>query len=137
VQAQIVDLLSRLIRDLGMSVLLITHDLGVVAAMADRVVVLFNGQVVEEGSARQILLDPLHPYTESLIASRTLSEDSVRFSRLQSLELGGPLGESGERCPFVSLCSAKEEACGSSCPGLLDMGDGRKVRCIATERLYG
>lgn len=137
VQAQIVDLLSRLIRDLGMSVLLITHDLGVVAAMADRVVVLFSGQVVEEGSARQILSDPLHPYTESLIASRTLSEDSIRFSRFHALETAFPEKANGDRCPFVSLCSAKEERCGDTRPELVEMEGGRKVRCLATERLYG
>lgn len=132
VQAQIVDLLSRLIRDLGMSLLLITHDLGVVAAMADRVAVLYNGYVVEEGSAAQILRDPLHPYTRILVASRTLTGEVPRYNRMFTLDsTENPKGPG--RCPFITLCPHKKSICGAEMPGLVTLSNNRKVRCVALE----
>lgn len=134
VQAQIIDLLSRLIRDLGMSVLLITHDLGVVAAMAHRVIVLYSGQVVEEGSAREILKDPLHPYTQALLAARPFTSDSAfRANRA----FPGPdnlvsYNRSGG-CPFAGFCRSTVERCKDETVGLVDFGTGRKVRCLALQ----
>lgn len=136
VQAQIVDLLSRLIRDLGMGVLLITHDLGVVAAMADRVAVLYDGYVVEEGTAHQILLNPLHPYTRTLIASRSLTGEAPQYSRAFSTEFKG--GDEGAgRCPFISLCPNKKSLCGDGTPNLVTLADDRKVRCLVVEGGHG
>jgi oligopeptide/dipeptide ABC transporter ATP-binding protein len=130
VQAQIVDLLSRLIRDLGMGVLLITHDLGVVAALADRVVVIFDGHVVEEGSASEILSKPRHPYTRSLLAARALSGNAAEVSRLLSMEFASRPEGGPKRCPFIALCPDRQGACGERTPELIDLGPGRKVRCL-------
>jgi peptide/nickel transport system ATP-binding protein len=132
VQAQIVDLLSRLIRDLGMSLLLITHDLGVVAAMADRVAVLYNGYVVEEGSAAQILRDPLHPYTRILTAARTLTGEVPFYNRMLTFDSKENQKGAG-RCPFITMCPNKKSICGEQMPGLATLSDRRKVRCIALE----
>jgi oligopeptide/dipeptide ABC transporter ATP-binding protein len=131
VQAQIVDLLSRMKRDLGMSVLLITHDLGVVAALADKVVVLYRGQAVEEGYATQILSEPLHPYTRSLLTARTLRDASAPH-RFSSISPGSSPRLDGEACPFVGLCPSRQAACGESSPDLVELGEGRKVRCFVT-----
>ncbi len=126
VQAQIVDLLSRLIRDLGMSVLLITHDLGVVAALADRVVVLFDGQSVEEGTARDILTEPLHPYTRSLLFARSLTAvSSGRFSSIPPGDTAGPV-----QCPFIDQCQNSIEACRRGSPELIRVKSDHKVRCF-------
>ena len=115
-----------------MSVLLITHDLGVVAALADQVVVLYGGQAVEQGSTRQILSEPLHPYTQSLLAARSLSARNSRNARFTSA--APPNGEPGDvMCPFIKHCSIKMERCKSNAPSLLDLGEGRRVRCFARE----
>jgi peptide/nickel transport system ATP-binding protein len=131
VQAQIVDLLSRLIRDLGMSVLLITHDLGVVAAMADRVIVLHRGRVIEEGSTREILKDPLHPYTKALLAARPLIRNAGPASRLVGMGNVEAREENGKGgCAFASLCPARVEGCAGGLISLKDVGTDRKVRCL-------
>jgi oligopeptide/dipeptide ABC transporter ATP-binding protein len=138
VQAQIVDLLSRLIRDLGMSVLLITHDLGVVAAMADRVIVVHDGRAVEEGAAREILKDPLHPYTRGLLAARPFSRDSVIASRITGSAIENIVEDSKKRgCRFASLCPIKTASCENEAPSLCTVAPGRKVRCIAPEQRNG
>ncbi len=137
VQAQIVDLLSRLIRDLGMSVLLITHDLGVVAAMADRVVVVHNGRVVEEGGVREILKDPLHPYTQALLAARPFSKDSEVASRLTGSVVQNVITYSDVAgCQFSAFCPIKTEACQNHAPNLASIAPGRKVRCIASPKRH-
>jgi peptide/nickel transport system ATP-binding protein len=129
VQAQIADLLSRLKRDLGMGLLLITHDLGVVAALADRVIVLYDGHLVEEGETGQILKDPLHPYTRNLLAARSLT-DSAQFSRFFTMEFSkGPTADP-KQCPFIALCPNKKSVCDTEAPGLVTLEDGRKVRCV-------
>ena len=69
IQAQILDLIKMLQRDIGMSVMFITHDMGVVAEVADRVVVMLNGKKVEEGTAKEIFLKPKHPYTKALLSA--------------------------------------------------------------------
>jgi peptide/nickel transport system ATP-binding protein len=131
VQAQIVDLLSRLIRDLGMSVLLITHDLGVVASMADRVAVLYDGHVVEEGTSRQILLEPLHPYTRTLTAALMPNPTPPEHSRYSIM--GFKSEDNTGQCPFVALCPHKTFLCREGIPPLAAFGDNRKVRCIGVE----
>ena len=130
VQAQIVDLLSRLKRDLGMSLMLITHDLGVVAALSDRVIVLYDGHLVEEGSTYQILKDPYHPYTQSLLAARSLSEPNLQFGRFFTMEFNNKNENGNNQCPFLALCPNKKKACSERAPGLQTLKNGRKVRCI-------
>lgn len=130
VQAQIVDLLARLIRDLGMSVLLITHDLAVVAAMADRVVVIHGGHVVEEGSPREILKDPLHPYTQILLTSRSQAQVTpVPVARPVGMDAAELQSPTSPQCPFAPHCPALNPRCAEGKPPLMDLGGGRKVRC--------
>jgi oligopeptide/dipeptide ABC transporter ATP-binding protein len=126
VQMQIVDLLARLIRDLGMSVLLVSHDLGVIAALASRAVVLHRGLVIEEGSVRDILKKPLHPFSRSLVNARPLVRGKPLPAALVR-EAPGPF------CPFREGCELRQEQCANQTPRLLKLGDGRKVRCFAWE----
>jgi oligopeptide/dipeptide ABC transporter ATP-binding protein len=138
VQAQIVDLLSRLIRDLGMSVLLITHDLGVVAAMADRVVVVHKGRVIEEGTTREILKNPSHPYTSSLISARPVQGKTYPLANLENMHADGIENRDKTRgCPFAVLCPNKLKNCENETPSLTYLNDGRKVRCFARETHNG
>ncbi len=129
VQAQIADLLSRLKRDLGMSLMLITHDLGVVASLSDRVIVLYDGHLVEEGETKQILKAPVHPYTKNLLEARALTKSAL-FSRFFTMEFGREKRTGQSRCPFIALCPNKKPICGEETPGLVDLKDGRKVRCV-------
>ncbi len=131
VQAQIVDLLSRLIRDLSMSVLLITHDLGVVASMADRVVVLYDGYIVEEGTPKQVLTAPLHPYTRTLTAAFMRDQKPKEHSRMSIM--GFKSIDATGQCPFIALCPERTVLCEEGIPALISIGDNRKVRCTAVE----
>ncbi|MDD5309482.1 MAG: ABC transporter ATP-binding protein [Deltaproteobacteria bacterium] len=137
VQAQIVDLLSRLIKDLRMSVILITHDLAVVAAMADRVAVLYAGRLMEEGGVREVLKDPLHPYTRALVAA---SPTGVRRSGQVVLPLQGGL-DSGARpenaCLFAPRCPHAFAPCATEAPPLALRVDGRLARCHLPEVGHG
>jgi len=115
IQAQIIDLMKELQKELHMSILLITHDFGVVSQMADRVAVMYAGKIVEEGSLKEVLESPLHPYTELLI----LSIPGIRVKRggrLKTIEgtVPNPLHfPSGcrfhPRCPYASERCAREE----------------------------
>ena len=135
VQAQIIDLLSGLIRDLGMSVLLVTHDLRIVSAIADRVVVVFSGRVVEEGSSQQILKEPIHPYTKALLAVRPFTQRSLSTKQMGSTGDQHMSFASFERCPFSTFCPASFEICLNSRPDLADVGAARKVCCHDWTRL--
>ncbi len=131
VQAQIIDLLSRLIGDLGMSVLLITHNLGIVAALAKRVVVLHAGQVIETGTVRQILKDPLHPYTKALVDVHPFSHDEQSGTRRSVAgDQASSLTTTLSRCPFAALCPNIYPRCQQGHPALISRPDQRQVRCF-------
>ncbi len=129
IQAQILELMNRLQEDFGTAIIMITHDLGVVAEVADRVAVMYAGVVVEEGSAAQIFAAPKHPYTQGLLESIPRI-DSGRGDRLK--EIPGvvpslyrvPVGcKFGPRCPHVAdRCHEKE-------PTLFPISDGHQARC--------
>jgi oligopeptide/dipeptide ABC transporter ATP-binding protein len=132
IQAQILDLIRRLNHDLGMAVVLITHDLGVVAEMADRVAVMYAGEIVEETSVRSLFKDPRHPYTRGLIGSiptlgRVQEELAVIPGVVPSL-IDLPAG-----CRFASRCAARIEhqleICTREKPELLPVTEGHLVRC--------
>lgn len=120
VQAQILQLISRLADETGMAVILVTHDMGVVAEMADRVQVMYAGRVVEEGPADEVLDHPSHPYTEGLLAS-VPRLDLPRPRRLPSIA-GSPAtaGRTGPGCVFADRCAYRFEPC-SRQPALLDV----------------
>ncbi|PLX41841.1 MAG: peptide ABC transporter ATP-binding protein [Deltaproteobacteria bacterium] len=125
VEAQIMDLLEKLRRERGMALMLITHDLGVVAQYAERVVVMYGGMVVEEASVKEIFNAPLHPYTEGLLGSLP-----KRGRALRPIPGNVPsLGNFPSGCPFRGRCSREVERCAQGLPELA-AAKNRKVRCI-------
>ncbi len=132
IQAQILDLMRKLQRELGMSILFITHDLGVVAEMADRVVVMYAGRVVEEGDVRDIFARPRMPYTRALMNSiPRLDRVGGRRERLQSIPGTVPnLLRPPPGCAFAPRCAYAKPECAAGVPPLEDSGGGHTVRCI-------
>ena len=136
IQAQILDLLRRLRDDTGMAVLLITHDLGVVSETADRVVVMYCGQVVEEAEVRTLFDHPMHPYTLGLLKSipRLEDDDSKRLYMIKGM-VPNPL-EMPPGCHFSDRCASCMDICRTKVPELVDV-DGHKVRCFLYESADG
>jgi peptide/nickel transport system ATP-binding protein len=133
IQAQILELMRDLQRQTGMAMVLITHDLGVVAETAARVAVMYAGQIVEEAPTRLLFREPKHPYTEGLIGSvpvigRRVSELAVIPGRVPNL-IGLPSG-----CRFAPRCQARVEhgltQCTEALPALVEVEQGHKVRCF-------
>ena len=135
IQAQILDLLTELKERLGMAVLLITHAMGVVAEVAQRVVVMYAGQVIEEGSVEELFERPWHPYTQGLIRSiPRIDADASRGSRLVSIPGTVPsLVEPPPGCRFAPRCAYARDACTQATPALRDVGAGHRVACILEE----
>ncbi|RXZ78775.1 ABC transporter ATP-binding protein [Paenibacillaceae bacterium] len=134
IQAQILDLMKRLKDERSMGMLLITHDLGVVAEMCDRVVVMYAGRVVEEASVQELFENPQHPYTQGLIRSVPKLRQKVR--RLESIPGNVPdLSRMPEGCKFAPRCPHVMPQCLTTEPQLLAAaGDaGRKSRCWLTQ----
>lgn len=128
VQAQILDLLDRLSRDLGLAVVLVTHDMGIVAEMADRVLIMYGGRVVERGARHEIFADPWHPYTRGLLASIP-SLDDARPERLLSIPGTPPQpGSWPPGCVFAPRCSASTPACLQPPPR--HAKGGREAYCV-------
>lgn len=128
IQAQILDLLRSLKDDLDMSILLITHDLGVVAEMCDRVVVMYAGQVVETADTRTLLRNPRHPYTIGLIDSTPHQSKGNR--RLNSIEGQVPTPDQfGVGCRFADRCPKMMDICQSSLPPLMEIDRQTSCRC--------
>jgi peptide/nickel transport system permease protein len=126
VQAQILDLLAALKRESGLSLIFITHNLGVVAEIADRVIVMYAAQVVEQGPVEQVFNKPLHPYTRALLAAVPDDEAaSVAISGTVPLPHAFPGG-----CRFAPRCGHARPACEAAPPLLEDVHDGRAVRCL-------
>jgi oligopeptide/dipeptide ABC transporter ATP-binding protein len=127
VQAQILDLLREMKRELDLSLLLITHDLGVVAETADRVAVMYAGRIVEEGPVRQILRAPLHPYTQGLLASIPGQATGRRLKAIDGVvpnPMALPPG-----CAFAPRCPHRMERCSQAAPALVAIDEARRVRC--------
>lgn len=128
VQAQIVELVSELSRARNMAVLWITHDLGVVAQISQRVAVMYRGSIVEEGSTAKVLTDPVHPYTAALL--RSIPSAAQRGARLATIE--GHLPDPFARlpgCPFANRCPLVMAQCTTSPPPVRPTGDGSTARC--------
>lgn len=128
IQAQILDLMVKLKNELNTSILLITHDLGVVAETADKVVVMYCGKVVETGTVTEIFAKPLHPYTQGLLASIPKVEEKVEKLFIIPGMVPNPL-EMPKGCAFSTRCSKCMEKCKNEMPPLKEV-DGRKVRCF-------
>ena len=127
IQAQVLDLLREMRDTLGLALLLITHDLGVVAETADRVAVMYAGRVVETAPVRELLREPRHPYTRALMGSIPGGSPGSRLIAVPGTvpALGAfPVG-----CPFTARCPERFEPCDIATPALTDQGPGRQVRC--------
>ncbi len=134
VQAQILELLRQLRRNRGVSMLLISHDLGVVAQLADRVAVMYAGQIVELAQVRDLFARPCHPYTRRLMAMAPGSERSLQWSDYAAPVEPRP-GQDIPRhgCRYRFACPEAVAVCGLTDPTLLRLGDGRSVRCHLRE----
>ena len=128
IQAQILDLLRDLKQRLGMAILLITHNLGIVGDLADRVAVMYAGQIVELAPARELLRRPLHPYTRALMNSVPKLRGSQ--DRLSAIPGNVPrIGNFPPGCRFAPRCPIARPECSASLPELLEVEPGRWVRC--------
>ena len=129
VQAQILELLKELTREADSALILITHDLGVVARYADRVAVMYAGRIVETASARTLYAQPAHPYTEGLMASIPGIEGKIR-ARLSTIEGQPPdLARLPPGCPFAPRCGFALDACRAAPPPLEAVGDDHYRAC--------
>jgi peptide/nickel transport system ATP-binding protein len=137
IQAQILDLLNELKERLGMSIMLITHAMGVVAEMAQRVVVMYAGKVVEEASAAELFARPRHPYTQGLIRSiPRIDRAATHRMRLESIGGTVPkLIEPAEGCRFAPRCKHAIPACTAATPALREIVTGHKAACIRAEEI--
>jgi oligopeptide transport system ATP-binding protein len=129
IQAQIVDLVERLKEELGMAIIWITHDLGVVAGMADRVLVMYSGFIVEEADVDALYAQPRHPYTLGLLRSIPRL-DLGRQKRLIPIEgLPPDLLDPPSHCPFAPRCPFSIEKCWAENPPLMEVGPGHRSAC--------
>ena len=132
VQAQILDLMRDLKRRLGAAIMLITHDLGVVAEVAEHVVVMYAGRKVEEAPARQLFAHPRHPYTQGLLGAvpklgSSLAGHAGRLSEIPGLVPS--LKSRIQGCVFASRCPQATEICGQAAPALEEKAAGHRVAC--------
>jgi peptide/nickel transport system ATP-binding protein len=132
IQAQILDLLARLKEEMGMAVMLITHAMGVVAEVAQRVVVMYAGKVIEEAPVRELFAHPRHPYTQGLIRSiPRIDLDAVHKTRLEAIPGTVPrLVEPAEGCRFAERCKHATGECRQATPPLREVGPAHRVACI-------
>jgi oligopeptide/dipeptide ABC transporter ATP-binding protein len=137
IQAQILDLMRQLQREIGMSILFITHDLGVVAEIADRVVVMYAGRAVEEGGVREIFAKPQMPYTVGLLNSIPRVDKAAEHQdRLEAIpgNVPNPL-YLPPGCSFHPRCRFVQDKCKENIPPLEDTGGGHMVRCVRWNEL--
>ncbi|HZZ19656.1 MAG TPA: ABC transporter ATP-binding protein [Opitutaceae bacterium] len=135
IQAQILDLMLSLQRELGMAIVLITHDLGVIAQVCDDVVVMYAGQVAEQGTVEDIFRKPTHPYTRGLLAS-VPRLTTLRKSRLPTIEGAVPmLNEMPPGCRYQNRCPYAEARCGVARPPLETMTQTHAVSCVRWNEL--
>jgi oligopeptide/dipeptide ABC transporter ATP-binding protein len=127
IQAQILDLLRDLQHRLGLALLLITHDLGVVAQMADRVGIMYAGRIVEEAPVKDLLADPRHPYTQGLMESMPSGAGGTRLAAIPGTV--PPLGALPPGCSFTPRCPRRFEPCPTAHPGTTELAGGRTVKC--------
>lgn len=134
IQAQILDMLSHLKESLGMSILLITHDLGVVAEMADEVVVMYSGKVVEYGEVTALFEDPKHPYTQGLLKSKPSMYDMVEELYSIPGQVPNPLSLT-ESCYFHDRCDACMTICRTQSPKLHTISTDQQAACWLYEEV--
>jgi peptide/nickel transport system ATP-binding protein len=127
VQKQILELLDRLRREMGLGLLFITHDLGVVARIADRVAVMYAGRIIEEGSTQEVLAAPLHPYTQGLLAA------SPKLERGKLVPIPGTVPQLTALppgCSFAPRCALRREECERAVPEFRPAEGEHRARCV-------
>jgi peptide/nickel transport system ATP-binding protein/oligopeptide transport system ATP-binding protein len=132
IQAQIIELMLQLKEDFNAAIILITHDLGVVAEIAQRVLVMYAGKIVEEAQTEAIFEDPKHPYTQGLLKSIPRLGHRSRHGRERLKEIKGivpSLYELPPGCSFYPRCPQRTAFCQEHVPELVDTGSGHRVRC--------
>jgi len=131
-RAEILTLFKGLKQRLGLAVLLVSHDLSSLAALADRVLVMYAGRIVEQGPLRQLWSDPLHPYTRGLLASVPDAAGSTTIDGELPFIPGGPpdLARLPAGCAFEPRCARRMDACEARAPGEAEPEPGRRVRCL-------
>jgi peptide/nickel transport system ATP-binding protein len=132
-QAHILELLRDLARETGMAMVYVSHDLGAIARVCDRVIVMYAGEIVLEGASRQVLRDPSHPYARGLLASIPKLSDSCLPRALD----GRPPapGQAGKGCAFAARCAIATDLCATDRPGLVDSPNGANTRCHWPEQV--
>ena len=134
IQAQVIDLMKDLVEEFGMAILFITHDLGVIAQTADRVAVMYLGELVETGSVRQVIREPAHPYTQGLLNALPKLENLDEPLTPVPGDIPSPL-ERPSGCVFHTRCSQFiEGTCDASIPGVTALADGHAAACFVVEQ---
>jgi peptide/nickel transport system ATP-binding protein len=133
VQIQILLLLRELQRELGLSIVFVTHDIGAAIEVADRIAVMYAGRIVEEGPARTLIRAPRHPYTLALLQSRAHGS-LAKGSRLETIGGSPPdLSQLPPGCAFAERCRFATDACLATQPASLELAPGHRARCLRTE----
>jgi len=134
IQAQLLDLLRDIQRDTGMAVVIITHNMGVIAEFADRVLVMYAGRVAEQGAVDTVFTRPRHPYTVGLLGSTPrLDRDELRLATIPGVL--PQLSDTMPGCRFAPRCARRTDVCVHAKPPLLDVGDGQQAACFHWDAL--
>ena len=132
VQIQVLLLLHKLQQELGMGIIFVTHDLGVAGEIADRIAVMYAGRFVEEGSVREVMRTPMHPYTRGLLGATVHA--GMRGKRLTTIPGAPPdLSDLPPGCAFAPRCSEVTRSCTANVPALHRLGPERGARCVMVE----
>ena len=133
IQAQVIDLMKDIVAEFGMAILFITHDLGVIAQTADRVAVMYLGDIIETGTVRQVIMSPAHPYTKGLLRALPRLDDLEAPLTPVAGDIPSPL-DRPSGCVFHTRCpEVIAGRCAESMPGVTTLGEGHNVACFAVE----
>ncbi len=133
VQIQILLLLRELQKEMGLSVIFVTHDIGAAVEVADRIAVMYAGRIVEEGPARTLMREPRHPYTRALLQSRA-DGALAKGQRLETIAGSPPdLTNLPQGCAFASRCKMAVPECSATRPDVTWLADGHSVRCLLAQ----
>jgi peptide/nickel transport system ATP-binding protein len=133
VQIQVLILLRELQQELGLGIVFVTHDIGAALEVADRIAVMYAGRIVEEGTARELIRSPRHPYTQALLRSRAHGAMD-KGQRLVTIAGSPPdLSQLPPGCAFAERCSLAEVGCHAQQPPAVELAPGHRVRCLRTE----